>query len=363
MGAENVFTPEELAALGETPAEPAPGGQDKPPAADGASLAPAEGEATSKPDADNTPKPEHTDEEKLAIEAEGAKVEVDAKSGKTWIIDDEGTRIPLTRWRKLYHEAQEAKRGQEESTRKLTLFRELGADRYYEIYPQEKPADYRPAGKPAEQGAPQAAEVANYGSMVVNGGPHDGKTLNEVYAEDPAYATSLLNSHLDGQRQAAAAQAEAQSRILQESEREINDFTAQLSSELFGKQADKLTKDEERRVEATIQETLAWMAKTGRGGAVIADGYFLMNREKILTDAEARGGKKALESLAKGGGAPPSIGGGGGGGTPVMGAYESYTAEQMAAAIENMTDAQAAKFYREATPEIRKKFPGLPWNS
>ena len=356
MGDQAIFTDEELVVLGEK--EPAEAAQAPPASDDGEK--PPEGGAT-PPEGDGlkqTPpageQPEHTEEEKNAAEAMGFRVE-----GK-FIVDADGTKIPVTRWKKLYFEHHEAQRGKAETERKFNLFKELGADRYYEIYPEDKPEGYQPPQpKPASQ--QQTQEQQDYGNMIVRGGEYDGQTLNEVYQINPAYATQLLNGHLDGQRRETETRQQQEEKLKSESVSEINAFTGQLSKELYSKEADKLTADEERKVADTIKETLAWMSKTRRGGGVIADAYFLMNREKDLSDAKTKGGREALEALKKGGGAPSSIGGGTGAALSGFSAYEAMTADQLAEVVDRMSEKKAMEFLKDAPQSLKEKHPGLPW--
>jgi len=340
------LTPEEKVIVGDVEPESSTADQakplaegEKPPAGGEKPL--AEGE---KPAGEQ---PEHTEEEKAAAEKQGFRIE-----GK-FLIDDEGTKIPLTRWRKFYGQAKEVERGQAETQRKLNLFKELGPDKFYGLYPEEKPAGYKPA---ATRGGDEIPE-ANIGAMVVQGGPYDGKTLNEVYQEDPAYATLLQNQYLDGRREKATTVQRQQEEIRRESETEISAFTDQLSTELFGKKTTELSKDEEAKVVATIQNTLDWMAKTRRGAGIIADAYFLMNREGILRTAHESGGKAALASLQK----PPIASIDTTGGKTTVTDFEAMTADQLAKAIENMPDKKAMEFLKNAPAAVKAKHPQLPW--
>ena len=103
------------------------------------------------------------------------------------------------------------------------------------------------------------------------------------------------------------------------------------------------------------------MKKTGRGGGVLADAYFIMNREQIIESERKKAGKKALESLGK---QPsiPSIGGGGRTSAGSMTAFESMSADQLAEAIANMEDRAALAFLKNAPDALKAKYPGIPWS-
>lgn len=353
MGDE-VFTPEERVILGESEPEPQAAAPEKP-LAEGAK---PEGEAkppegTPAPEANQ---PEHTEEEKVAAEKEGAKIEVDAK-GKTWIIDDEGTRIPLKRWRTNYRERMDAERGKVETERKFKLFQELGPDKYYEIYPDEKPAGHKPKEQPAQS---WPGVQPNFGEMIVRGGEYDGMTLNEVWQQNPAYANFLQNQHIESLRTQQTTIQQQKETALKEATTEVEQFSASISKDLFGKEdLSKLTKDEEMKVAQTIQDTLDWMRKTGRGGGVLADAHFLMNKENLLNDAKVKGGKAALESITKP--SVPSISASGGGAVVGMAALEAMTRDELANKINDMDSAEYSKFMKGASKELKAKHPDLPW--
>ncbi len=346
MGDE-VFTDEEKVILGEKePPAPTEKGPETPPA-DG--VKPPEGDKTE-------PKPEEvpTDEEKQAAEAQGFKLL--NENGKTYFIDDEGMKVPAKRFKAVYREREDAKRTIEEKERKFNLFRELGPEKYYEVYPGEKPQGWKPPEKPKEE----KVDFEDLGSMIVKGGPHDGKTLNEVYQENPAYAQRLQYEYLTAKSHEAESAKQTEERIRKESEEEVNAFTTQVSKELFGKETEKLSPQEQVKVKDTIQGVLDWMHKTKRGGGMLADAYFLMNKDGIIADARTKGGKEALESLKKA--SVPSVDTRGGATVSGFGAFEGMTADQLAAEVEKMNEKEYQKFMKEAPQTLRSKHPGLPWS-
>ena len=356
------FTAEEKVILGEDEPEIPAEDQEKPPVEDGEK--PSEGEAPPI----ETKEPEHVE---AAEAAEKLGLRTDDKG---FVIDDEGTRIPVKRWRELYYKAKEADRrasaaetGKTETERKFKLFQVLGPDKYYGIYPDETPADFKPAGK-----APQEAKatddpfdmVAQYTDP---NHPMHGKTLREVYQEDPAEGRRLEREWEQGQQEARIAEQrqretteESQRRVLRESEEEVNTFYESIAKHHFGKEARALSKEESAQVTGAIQDTLDFMQKTRRGAGILADAYFLMNKEKIVTEARTKGGKAALESLQKPG--IQSIGAGSGAASTGMDAYEAMNADQLAEVIETMTEKQYAQFMKNASPALKAKHPGIPWD-
>lgn len=345
MGEEEKYTAEELKILGEEPPTPAPGDQGTP--------APEPEKKEPEPEVKLEPEKKEEEpppEEKQAMESMGLRID------KGYIIDDDGTKIPAKRWKSLYRDFQEEKRGKAETERKLTLFKELGPEKYYEIHPGEAPAGWKP---PEKEEKPLETAIPSLGAMIVKGGPHDGKTLNEVWQEDPAYASAIQNNYLDTERRKVETEHQTNERLKRESEEEINTFTVEISKELFDKEADKLTPKEEAEIAKAIQSVLDWMGKTNRGSGKIQDAYFLMNKEKILTDAKTKGAKAALEGLKKP--SIPSISPAGGAVSSGFSAYEGMTAEQLADEVAKMSDKEAMKFFREAPQSLRAKFPSAAW--
>ena len=365
MGDEEVFTPEEKVILGEE-TEPQAADQGTPPA-DSGEAKPAEGAPApeAKP-AEATPEPEHTEEEGKAAEAMGLRVE------KGFIIDDDGTKIPAQRWKKLYHNYKETERkhseavtGKTETERKFNLYRILGPDKYYEIYTDEKPKDYRPPQGKATAGQSDLFEmVAQYPDP---NHPYHGMTLKEIYKDDPAEGRRLERaweqSHQQQQaaeRQKRETEAHQHQRLLRESEAEIMEFSKSLANELYGKDVPSLSKEEGQKVGQAIRDTLDFMQKTRRGGGNIMDAHFIMNRDRILTDAKTKGGRAALESLQRA--HVPSIGTGAGAGPSGMDAYEAMTPDQLAREIEAMPEKNYAAFLKHASPALRQKHPSIAWD-
>lgn len=372
MGDEDTYTKEELEILGDAPAEP-PAGDPAPPVTEEAAAPPADGEA---PPAEGEEKPkegegelpadakpaeqEHTEEEQKAVESMGARIE------GGFIIDDEGTKIPITRWRKLYATSKEAQRTAEverakriENESKFKLFKNVGPEKYFSMFPEEAP----PGGYKPPQAARQPAQpdpldlVAQYPDP---GHQYHGMTLRDIYNVDAAEGRRLERIWEQGQKTAQHEQEERRRRLLRDSEAEIESFTSDFAKERFGKEANALNPKEEAEVAKVIQDTLDWMKKTGRGAGVLSDAYFIMNRERIITEERTKAGKKALESLGRHP-SVPSIGGGGRSGGGGVSAYESMGADQLAEAIANMDDRAAIAFLKGAPDSLKAKYPGIPW--
>lgn len=351
-----VFTNEERLILGEIDELPPAGDQVQPPAE---GEQPPEGEVKTEGEV-KEPKvkePEHTPEEKAEAEKMGFRLETDDK-GKSFIIDDEGTKIPLKRWKSLYWEGQETQRAKTETERKFNLFKELGPDKFYSLYPDEAPQGWKPT--PAPVAAPELTADTYHaiGSMQVEGGPYDGMTLNEVYQRDPAYAITLQQTYLNEQNQKVNQIKDAQSKLRQESETEVNQFSEQLAQERFGKETAKLSEQELRVINSEIKSTLSFLAE--RGLSYLSDAYFLMNKDKLINEAKTKAGKSVLENLSKG--TIASISGGGVASATGWAAYETMTADQLGRELEAMDEKKAQEFLKNAPQSMKQKYPGLPWD-
>ena len=297
-----------------------------------------------------------TAEEQAAAEDQGFRIETDEK-GHTYIIDDDGTKIPPKRFREVYREAKEGERTKE----KLDLFKKLGPQGYYQAFPDERPET--PAQpEPRREIIPPGADI---GALIVKqpNGPYDGMTLRDVYQQDPVFATNLQTDFLLKQREAEDQRRGEAGRVRNEAATEIETFAESVAQETFGKAAKGLSKDEEAKIVGTIQTVLDWMHATHRGGGNISDAYFLMNKEGLLKGAASKAAAKTLKDLQERRG-PASIDTGAGGDAKETGfeAMEKMTEAQLTQKIDAMSDKDAAKFFKTASKGLRAKFPGLPWD-
>lgn len=362
MGDEDKFTAEELEILGEAPEETLKAEPEKPPAEEATPAEagkPAEEAAEPEKPAEEAKQPEHTEEEQKVAEQMGLRIE------QNFIIDDEGTKIPAMRWKKLYAQYKEASRtsaealaGKADLETKFKLFRELGPEKYFSIYPAEAP---RGEGRQPAASAPQQIDpldmVAQYPDPQHQ---FHGLTLREIYQHDAGEARKLERAWEQANRRAELDAEEAKRRVRQDSEDELNRFTKDMAKEYFDKEVTAMTPEEERKVAEVIQQTLDFMKSSGRGGGKMHDAYFLMNRDQIIAREREKAGKAALAALNKP--SIPSIGTAGRPATSGMNRFAEMSADQMLDALNAMDDKAYQRFLKDAPPELRAKYPSLAWN-
>ena len=352
---EDSFDKDELAALGEAD-EKAPDAekdeQDDDKGPDTQDEKQDEGDKTANPD--ESDKTEQTDEEKeqqKQAEELGLEVVTDEKTGKQYVIDEDGARIPPTRFKEIFWKAKEGERTKE----KLDLFKRLGPEGYYQVYPDERPAQ---APQPRQPQAP----MQDLGAMKVvhPNGPYDGMTLREVYDIDPVFAPNLQTNFLMQHQQEETRRAGQQERVKADAAQELESFGESIAQASFKKAGKDCTKEEIAKVSDTIKEVIEFMNKTGRGGGYIADAYWLMNKEGLLKTVMSRTAENTLKSLTNQK-APASIDTSGGGNSKPSGfeSYEKMSEAALTKVIEDMSEKDFKKFLKEAPKSLRTKYPSI----
>jgi hypothetical protein len=341
---EEEFTDEEKAALGEAPKTDEGKAPEQPDHAENTEEAPPE---TPPVKTEETPPDPAT---QAVIDEQGGKLITE--NGKQYVVDEDGAKIPIERFKKIYWKEKTARQEKEETQTKFNLFKELGAEKYYEKYPDEKPADY----KPAEEKQPAAED---FNSMTVTGGKYDGLTIGEVAKEDPVAATLMVNNYLETKRTAAETQRRQQEEGIRAKTEEGNRFKWERAKELFGKEKD-YTEDEIKQVNQIYNDLGDWMRANKKLHYSLEDAHLLMNKDKIIKDAKIESAKAALKTattktVASIGGGDSSVG---------LTGFEAIMAmseDALTKHIDKMSDKEFSKFCKDAPKALKEKYPLLTW--
>lgn len=357
------FTPEELAALGrepeggateEEPKEPENPEEPKEPAQE----EPAKEEPPAEPKEPETePKePAPKSEEAQAAEAMGFRLETDDK-GKTYVVDEDGTRIPATRWKNLYGDYKNAQRETASTKEKFDLFKQLGADEYYRVFPNEAPQGWKPKGAEA---APANAEVDPMKLVFTAkdpNHPYHGQTLEQIKEADPFFASMLYNDWRDQQREQVIMSRQANERTRQQEEAQANAFGTARAKELFGvDDPKKVTPEQSKAILSLGQQVIKWQEENNCLHYTWEHAYKLMRHDELIAKAREEGAKGTIKNLAErkspasintAGGSPPK--------DNSYAAMEKWSDDQLAKHIDGLSDAEYVKFKKEAPAKILER--------
>lgn len=359
------FTPEELAALGKAEGEPNKEPEKEPEIPAEPEKEPEvpekepEGEPPKEPETE--PKGEPSPEEKKAAEGMGFRIEADEK-GRQYVVDDDGTRIPPTRWKKLYREHQTVKKSDTDKQKKLDLLKERDPDRYYDLCPEEKPEGYVP--KQAARAPVAAPDIPDHllGEQLtyqLEGHPYHGMTLNQIYAENPAFARELHDQYratVISQRNEVIVQQRVEA-AKRDTVNELNQFSEARAEELFGKDVSELTADEEAEIVRVTTDLMGWM--TGKRALMpVERAYLQMRKEQKRAKEDAA--KGTLKTMTK---EPVKAAGTGRVDGKLTGdeSYLAMSSDQFANAIDDMADEKLKKLMETGSDALRKKYPKLAW--
>ena len=259
---------------------------------------------------------------------------------KTVDLDDDAP-VPLKRFNQVYGEMKT-------TTEKFDLFKRLGPDKYYEVYPDEKPEEIEEIPK-------EPVSISEAADMVINGGPYDGKTLGQVAETDPLSAMAMYDEYRAEQRK----QIEDDNRLITESETEETSFKSEQAKELFEKEYSTLSATEQDKIDEVVSSAVNWMRSTGRGGGNLFDAHYLMNRESELSVAKGTAAASAVEAIGKG--TVQSISGTKGSAQTGFEVYINLTRDQLKDELEKMSESAKADFYAKAPANLKNKFSDLPW--
>lgn len=200
---------------------------------------------------------------------------------------------------------------------------------------------------------------------------YNGMLFKDVYTASPedAYALSSHHAHQhaldlrDVQNAEAAKKKEYDDWV----KGELDNFESARASELFdSKDYGSLTTAQKTEISGIKDKVLAWMDKTGRGGASIEDAYFLMNKDDIISRARSSGAKALAKDAASG--KVVRVNAGGGGDSDVSGKVDGTWKSLIGASaadveehLMGLDETAFSKMMKEAPKEFRDKYPYLPY--
>lgn len=290
---------------------------------------------------------EETTEE--AAEETEETTETEPKLEDGYIVYPDGNKIPVDRFEKVYGQGKEHERNLSETQEKLNLL-QTDPEEYYKKFPDEKPE------------AETVSTQPKIGEMRVTGGEYDGMTLAEVYNIDPVEAQSIQFNYQMSQRDAQTKTRDTEARMLEEINAEMESFSQARAKDFFDKEFSALTEAELSQLNTLTENVIAWGKETGRGSGKIEDIYFLMHKDTLLSAEKGKGIQALINGQVK---SVPSTAGGGKVDTGTETGYSRFlnmSEDQMATAIDDMSDAEYLKFKKEAPAALKKKHHGLPWN-
>jgi hypothetical protein len=298
-------------------------------------------------------KAEKTDPAVIVKTEDGDSVELITENGRQYILDKDGEKIPVERFKKVIYKEKTALQEKEQINNKLNLFKQLGAEEYYKVYPGEKPSDFKP-----KETEPTTTEE-DFNSMVVNGGKYHGQTIGDVAQVDPVAASLMVNNYLEGKRATVEAETRKHTEFQNSFIAEKNSFCLSRAKEMFGKEND-FTPEEIDQVNGEYKKLSDFMIAQKIAHYRMEDAYLLMNKDKIIKSAQIKSAKAAIDEATKK--APGSIGNGdSNAGLTGFEAVLSMSEDALMKHIDKMSDRDQTKFYKDAPKAMREKYPSLPW--
>ena len=298
-----------------------------------------------------------TEEEQKDAESKGLRLETDDVNGRQYLIDEDGEKIPVKRFKALLGEVKDTRRENEELKTKRDLFRQLPLEEYLKIYPDETPNGYKPPEKKISSPVPNNFNVLN---LAVTGGQYDGYTLRDVMQDDPDEGTRMLNEWKDNQYEIIRQQDEKASKEKIAMETEALNFYQARVKDLGVEDSKNLTAEQHGKIMALGQEIIAFKAKNNLLNLTFDQAYKLMRHDDLVKDAVQKGMTNAVKGLQKSG--PASINTSSSTAAPSeWGAMSEMTEAQLEKHIDGLNDSSMVKFLREAPASIRAKHPGMPW--
>ncbi len=306
------------------------------------------------PEGPGTPEP-GPEEEPEPTEAEEAE-----PSEEDEPEPDEDQPIPLKRLNKEYAKRKALERERDELAQKMNLFQRLGPEKYYEVYPDERPTQQRETRE-----TPQPSQVPTFSQCLglrVQGGQFDGYTLEQLWASEDAniraaamdYYTNYRDTVKTQVDQVRAKEIETKTAI----EQEHNQFFEGRAQELFGKDANTLSSAELGKIHNLVNTLLDRMESGELRTYDLNTAYKLATLDDQIKDAKGKSVKALVEAMRKAGSVTkPELKPDGGAKASSYDGFMSYTADQLAAHLNTLNSEEIDVFWKKAPDSLKKRFP------
>jgi uncharacterized protein (DUF305 family) len=195
--------------------------------------------------------------------------------------------------------------------------------------------------------------------------PFHGKTLKEVYDQDPDFAYQLSPYHASNIQQGEFETRRSEQQQLKELERQVAEegkrFRESFAKDTFDKGLDQLNADQLGQIESMHEGVLKWMKDEGKTGITVNEAYILMNHKGLLDKAASKAVGKVVSDAQRGKVRTINAGKD----SDVNNSSKDMTKwslDQLEDYIDGLNDKQFDKFLaRKPSDPLRKLHPELPW--
>jgi hypothetical protein len=196
--------------------------------------------------------------------------------------------------------------------------------------------------------------------------PYHGKTFRQIYSIDPDAAFAIAprlatDLHLKTALDEQMGKAKEDESVAQLRAEEAA-FSDEYAKGEFEKPYAELAPEQRAAVDKISSQVQDWMLENRKYGITISEAYYLMDRAKLISKTASRAARKVIDDATRGGirtvaGRDDSALKGGGGD------MSKWTEAQMEEHLMGLDDNKFDSLMKDASPEVRKKFPGLPWKT
>ena len=249
--------------------------------------------------------------------------------------------------------------------RRFELFKTLGAEKFYELHPEDAPSGYKPTVTAPQNTTPTAVKDTSYEAakgLIVQDGPYAGKTLAEVREADQFAAMEMFMAHQQSViKQNAEVEARHQS-YLDEAERDLLNFRSTFAKDHFEKDLDGLSDTENEEVDQAVKAIIDFIQDPKNGTTNLNVAYHFLNKDNIISQALNKGAKGLADKLRQSPSASIRSGAGDTAGGSKYDTFMQMSPAQMASKMNNMSDRQVTEFINKAPNALKDKFPGVDWD-